>query len=68
MHLRLSDPDYTDRLAEFLTSLGQTVHVAAAGELEVDDEVRSEMEIYLKVWHVLYPEAAVSIVAESGSG
>ena len=67
MHLRLSDPNYSDRLAEVLTRLGQTVHVAAAGELEVDEEVRSEIEIYLKVWHVLYPEAAVSIAADRGS-
>jgi len=29
MQLRLSDPSYTDRLASFLRSLGQTAIVAA---------------------------------------
>ena len=65
MQLRLSDPSYTDRLATFLRSLGQTVIVAAPGQLELDTERSSsafvELEIYLRVWKVLYPDAEVQI-------
>jgi hypothetical protein len=68
MELRLSDPSYTDRLATFLRSLGQTVIVAAPGQLELDIAPSSsayvELEIYLRVWTVLYPDAEVQI----GSG
>jgi hypothetical protein len=66
VQLKLNDPTYTDRLAEFLISLGQTVIVAGPGQIEADDEVRPEMEIFLKVWRVLYPEAGVSILVENG--
>jgi len=63
MQLCLSDPSYTDRLATFLKSLGQTVLVAAPGVLEVDlapgVSASTELEIYLRVWKVLYPEASV---------
>ncbi len=63
MQLRLSDPSYTDRLANFLRSLGQTVLVAGPGQLEVDlEETNSsqvELGIYLRVWMVLYPDAEV---------
>jgi len=62
MQLRLSDPSYTDRLATFLRSLGQTVFVAAPGELDVDaatGSAESEIWIYLRVWKVLYPDAEV---------
>ena len=58
MQLRLSDPSYTDRLAHFLRSLGQTVLDAGPTRLEVDTP-RSELEIYLRVWNVLYPDAEV---------
>jgi len=65
MQLRLSDPSYTDRLATFLESLGQTVLVVAPGLLEVDlppgSSPRNELEIYLRVWRVLYPEASVQM-------
>ena len=60
MELRLSDPSYTDRLAHFLRSLGQTVLVAAPTQLEVDTP-RSELLIYLRVWAVLYPDAEVQV-------
>jgi hypothetical protein len=63
MQLRLSDPSYTDRLAHFLRSLGQTVIVVAPTRLEVETP-RSELEIYLRVWMVLYPDAEVQL----GSG
>ena len=58
MQLRLSDPSYTDRLAHFLRSLGQTVLVDGPVQLEVDTP-QSELEIYLRVWSVLYPDAEV---------
>jgi hypothetical protein len=65
MQLRLSDPSYTDRLATFLTSLGQTVLVVAPGILDVDlppgPSARNELEIYLRVWSVLYPDASVHV-------
>ena len=64
MQLRLSDPSYTDRLAHFLRSLGQTVLEVAPNQLEVDTPY-SELEIYLRVWGVLYPDTDVQA---AGSG
>jgi hypothetical protein len=65
MHLRLSDPDYTDRLANFLRSLGQTAIVAAPGQIELDltptRDALVELGIYLRVWKVLYPETEVQL-------
>jgi hypothetical protein len=65
MQLRLSDPSYTDRLATFLRSLGQTVLVAGPGQLEVDVPAGAsslvELEIYLRVWRVLYPDTDVQL-------
>jgi hypothetical protein len=62
VHLHLSDPAYTERLAAFLESLGQTVIVAAPGLVELEQELAAaELAIYLKVWHVLYPEALVTL-------
>jgi hypothetical protein len=60
MQLRLSDPSYTDRLAHFLRSLGQTVIMAGQTQLEVDTP-ESELLIYLRVWGVLYPDADVQV-------
>jgi hypothetical protein len=62
MQLRLSDPSYTDRLATFLRSLDQAVLVSAPNQIEVDTPDASavaEVEIYLRVWRVLYPDADV---------
>jgi hypothetical protein len=62
MQLRLSDPSYTDRLATFLRSLGQAVFVDAPDRLEVDapsPSAAAEIQIYLRVWNVLYPDAEV---------
>ena len=63
MQLRLSDPGYTDRLATFLESLGQSVLIVAPGVLDVDlpagSSSRHELGIYLRVWKVLYPDASV---------
>ncbi len=65
MELRLSDPSYTDRLATFLRSLGQTVIDAGPGQLEVafteTPSSLSELSIYLRVWNVLYPDAEVQL-------
>lgn len=65
MQLRLDDPSYTDRLANFLRSLGQTVIVAGPGQLYVDapatSSSRAELEIYLRVWQVLYPDTEVQV-------
>lgn len=67
MQLTISDPAYTERLATFLESLGQSALVAGPGQVELvvderSDLVRSELKIYLRVWAVLYPEAKVTIV------
>ena len=71
MQLRLSDSSYTDRLATFLRSLGQTVYVAGPTQLELDvpdgDSTRSELTIYLRVWSVLYPDSEVQL-GDDGDG
>ena len=68
MLLRLNDPSYTDRLANFLRSLGQTAIVAGPGQLDVDlpptSDAALELEIYLRVWKVLYPDAEVQLGAD----
>jgi hypothetical protein len=65
--LTLSDPAYTERLATFLESLGQSALVAGPDQVELvlderSDLVRSELKIYLRVWGVLYPDAKVTVV------
>lgn len=69
MQLHLSDPAYTDRLASFLKSLGQRPMVTCPDHVElepvVDDESRVELEIYLRVWRVLYPDANVEVEVEA---
>jgi hypothetical protein len=70
MQLRLNDPGYTDRLANFLRSLGQAAMVAGPGQLEVDlapgSSAREELEIYLRVWRVLYPDTEVHVESDEG--
>ena len=70
MQLCLSDPSYTDRLASFLGSLGQTVRVAVPGRLELDlaptPSGLREVEIYLGVWAVLYPDADIHVAGDDG--
>jgi hypothetical protein len=67
MHLRLSDPSYTDRLAAFLRSVGQTAVVTGPGLVEVDvvpaEGSLVELDIYLGVWDVLYPGTEVQLGA-----
>jgi len=66
MQLLLSNPSYADRLATFLRSLGQTVFESAPDVLEIEigatPSARRELEIYLRVWTVLYPDAEVQIL------
>jgi hypothetical protein len=68
MELRLSDPSYTDRLATFLRSLGQTVIVSGPEKLLVDlprtSDTNVELGIYLRVWKVLYPDADVQLASD----
>ena len=64
--LKLSDPAYTERLASFLRSVGQTAQIVAPGAVELPGEpdapsLRAEVEIYLRVWKVLYPDADVDV-------
>jgi hypothetical protein len=65
MQLRLSDPSYTERLANFLRSLGQAAFVSGPAQLEVavpeTAAGRDELAIYLRVWNVLYPDTEVHI-------
>ncbi len=68
MQLILRDPSYTERLAAFLRSVGQAPVVAGPAAVELraplaEEDARLEVEIYLRVWRVLYPEAAVSLAA-----
>jgi len=69
MHISVSDPAYTDRLASFLRSLGQRPLVIGPDSLELepadDDDSRVELEIYLRVWRVLYPDANVEVEIEA---
>jgi hypothetical protein len=57
--LLLRDPAYVDRLAAFLRSVGLDPRPRnAAPELEVDAD-RDELEVYLRVWRVMYPDVEV---------
>ena len=65
MQLLIRDPAYTDRLASFLRSLGQDPVVSGPAAVELDPPTspsdRAELEIYLRVWRVLYPDAEVEL-------
>ena len=65
MQLSLRDPSYTDRLAAFLTSVGRRAVVSAPDRVDVadpaEDSQRLELELYLRVWSVLYPDADVEL-------
>ena len=65
MQLFVRDPSYTDRLAAFLTSLGRHAVVAAPDRVEVDehedDLQHLEVEMYLRVWAVMHPDADVQL-------
>jgi hypothetical protein len=65
MQLFLRDPSYTDRLAAFLTSVGRRAVVGAPDRIDLDDTPDDaqhlELELYLRVWSVLYPDADVEL-------
>jgi hypothetical protein len=65
MQLIVPDPLYTDRLAAFLTSVGRHAVVGAPNRVDIDetpeDSENLELELYLRVWSVLYPDAAVEL-------
>jgi hypothetical protein len=70
MQLIVRDSTYTDRLAAFLTSVGRPAVVAAPNRIEVVDSSGDgadggdvELELYLRVWRVLYPDAEVEAAA-----
>jgi hypothetical protein len=67
MQLLLRDPSYTDRLAAFLTSVGGRAVVAAPNRVDLDEPAEDshhlELELYLRVWRVLYPDAEVELAA-----
>ena len=68
MILRLDDPAYTERLASFLRSVGQEASIEDETTVALPPEsrtLRGEMEIYLRVWAVLYPDAGVTIEERS---
>ncbi len=65
MQLFLRDPTHTDRLAAFLTSVGRHAVVSAPDRIDVEesdddsDGERLELELLLRVWRVLEPDAEV---------
>ena len=65
MQVFVPDPLYTDRLAAFLTSVGRRAVVGGPGRVDIDetpeDSQHLELELYLRVWSVLYPDAAVEL-------
>ena len=67
MQLFVRDPSYTDRLAAFLTSVGRRAVVGAPDRVDLDevpdDTQHLELELYLRVWSVLYPDADVELAA-----
>lgn len=63
MQLLLHDPAYTDRLAAFLRSVGQRPVVSGPTAVSVNETEPAELDAYLRVWKVLYPDADVRLVA-----
>lgn len=63
MQLVLHDSAYTDRLAAFLRSVGQEPIVAGPLAVDLGETEPAEIEVYLRVWRVLYPDADVVLKA-----
>jgi hypothetical protein len=65
MQLVIRDPAYTDRLASFLLSLGRSPVISGPGLVELGPPTtptdRAELEMFLRVWKVLYPDAEVEL-------
>jgi hypothetical protein len=60
--LRLSDPAYAERLVAFLESVGQKGIRVSHTEIDLERAIpEAELQMYLRVWSVLYPEATVSV-------
>lgn len=73
VRLHLSDSRYTERLASFLQSLAQIAVVSGPDRVELlagdgEPTTRPELEIYLRVWRVLYPDAVVEIEDDPDHG
>jgi hypothetical protein len=64
--LLLRDPAYFDRLSAFLRSVGLEPRHGRGHQLEVDAD-RSELEVYLRVWGVMHPDAEVLLSDDPGS-
>jgi len=64
MKIHLLDPAYTDRLAAYLRSLGQRPSISGPALLEIEGEF-AEIEIYVGVWRVLYPDVEVELLPSS---
>jgi hypothetical protein len=62
MRLVLRDAAHTESLAAFLRSVGQRPDVTAPDVLEVDVD-RAELDVYLRVWQVINPDAEVTVQA-----
>lgn len=62
MRLELRDAAYTEQLAAFLRSVGQQPVVSAPDALDVEVDP-AELDVYLGVWHVLHPDAEVTVQA-----
>ncbi len=60
MRLLLRDATDTERLAAFLRSVGQQPVVVASDTLDVDVDP-AELDVYLRVWQVLHPDAEVTV-------
>ncbi len=65
MQLFVRDPSYTEKLAAFLASVGRPAVVGAPNRVDLEesaeDELGLELELYLRVWRVLYPDADVEL-------
>ncbi len=65
MQLYVRDPSYSEQLAAFLTSVGRSAVVGAPDRVDLDesaeDAIGLELEMYLRVWRVLYPDADVEL-------
>ncbi len=51
---------------DFLASVGQSPVAAEPGCVDfgsADESSRAELEIYLRVWHVLHPDVRVELAA-----
>jgi len=63
MRLLLRDAAHTDDLAAFLRSVGQRPVIRGPSAVDVDETEPAELDVYLRVWKVLYPDAEVTVQA-----